>query len=98
MELINHLTFFYADEPKAQMRAWLTLPEECGQAVGEHAMMFVKEDDEEYDFIRLTTQYNHGFKYDFETEKIIETETSEDYVNSPFTYSEIMQTDFVEIY
>lgn len=98
MELINHLTFFYADEPKAQMRAWLTLPEECGQAVGEHAMMFVKEDDEEYDFIRLTTRYNHGFKYDFETEKIIETETSEDYVNSPFTYSEIMQTDFVEIY
>lgn len=93
MDLINHLIFF----PKAQVRAWMTLPEGCGLAVGEQVMIYANEDDEECDFLRLTTQNNRGFKYDIETEELIQTEASEDYVKPPFTYSEIMQTDFVEI-
>lgn len=96
-ELIDHLIYFDESEQKAQTKAWLTLPEQCEPVAGEHGMLSIKEDDENYDLIRITTQYNRGWKVDYETERLVETEVFEEYVKPPFPYYEIIQKPFKEI-
>lgn len=97
IELIDHLIYFDESEQKAQIKAWLTLPGQCEPIVGEHAMLSVKEDDENYDPVRITTQYNRGWKVNYETERLVETEVFEEYIKPPFPYYEIIQKPFKEI-
>lgn len=96
LELLDHLIYFDESEHKAQTRAWLTLPEQCKPVAGEHAMFFTKEDDKDFDPVRLTTQHNHGWKVDYETEQLVATEVLEEYVKPPFAYYEVIQKNFVE--
>ncbi|WP_455640741.1 energy transducer TonB [Parabacteroides sp.] len=97
IELVDSLVYSDHSEYKAQTRVWLTLPKECGQGAGEHAMMYEKEDGDEIDPLWITTQYNQGWKIDYETTQLVEAEVLEEYVKPPFAYYEIMQKEFVEI-
>lgn len=97
IELMDHLVYFDDSELKAQIRAWLTLPKECEPAGGEHAMLFFKEDDNDFEPIYVTTQYNRYWKIDYEAEALKEAEGGEEYVKPPFAYYEIVQKNFIEI-
>ena len=55
-----------------------------------------QEDDKDFDPVRLTTQHNHGWKVDYETEQLVATEVLEEYVKPPFAYYEVIQKNFVE--
>lgn len=97
LELMDHLIYFDQTEHKAQIRAWLTLPEKCEPIVGEYAMLYENENDKDFDPLYVTTQYNRGWKIDYETEELVETEVLEEYTKPPFVYYEIIQANFVEV-
>ena len=58
-------------------------------------MLFFKEDDNDFEPIYVTTQYNRYWKIDYEAEALKEAEGGEEYVKPPFAYYEIVQKNFI---
>lgn len=97
IELMDHLLYSGESEYKAQIRAWLTLPKECEPVSGEHAMLFFKENQNDFEPLYVTTQNNSNWEIDYESEKLTVAVGEEEYVKPPFAYYEIVQKSFIEI-